>query len=133
MTTTATGTAIRSFAPSWPAAVLVGQCDNLTMNGCDRVQRLFSCNETLYNGDDRNNNAMVLNDARAIVASFYPAMDCLSDQQCDDQIDTTLDICDPLRRVCIFLPRIQTAAGSCYFDTLQSFYRSFWQTMAMID
>jgi hypothetical protein len=73
---------------------LVGQCDNVTiMDGCDRVQR-FSSNETLYNGkivgDDRIDNAKVLNDARAIVASFYPAMGCVSDQHCDDQIDTTL-------------------------------------------
>jgi hypothetical protein len=53
----------------------VCQCDNLTMDGVDRVQR-FSNNETLFNGkptgDNRNKNATVLNDARSIVA----AMDC---------------------------------------------------------
>jgi Metallo-peptidase family M12B Reprolysin-like len=82
-----------------------GQCDNMPLNGCTRVQR-FSNNQTLYNGqaigDANNNNALQFNNKRATVAAYFPAMNCQSDNQCNDNNANTVDTCNVAKAVCVF-------------------------------
>lgn len=53
-------------------------------------------------GDARHDNVRILNENRATVANWYPAMDCESDEECDDHDTSTLDRCDADNRVCVF-------------------------------
>jgi Metallo-peptidase family M12B Reprolysin-like len=85
----------------------VGQCDNMPKNRCTRVQR-FSNNQYLYNGEAMgnasNNNALQFNSLRARIASYFPAMNCQSNGQCNDNDVSTLDTCDVAKAVCVFTP-----------------------------
>ena len=85
----------------------VGQCDNMPKNGCPRIQRFSNSNPAYtYNGkpigDARSDNARQFNSQRALVASFYPAMDCQSNSECNDGDSTTVDTCNTAKRVCVF-------------------------------
>ena len=83
------------------------QCNNLVKAGCPRVQR-FSNPNYGYNGaaigDAANDNARQLNEKRAIVASFYQAMNCQSDSACNDNDSTTVDTCNLAINTCVFTP-----------------------------
>ena len=86
-----------------------GGCDNLPKNGCDRIQRFSNSNpQYKYNGkaigNARTDNARQFNKERANVASFYPAMDCQSDSECNDRDSRTVDTCNKVNRVCVFSP-----------------------------
>lgn len=118
-----------------------GQVDTAdTPSSCPRLQR-FSNNITLTDegyklGDEFHNVARTINEASAEIAAFFPAMDCITDDQCDDQVNTTIDICDPFRRVCIFQedlsesdPTKTLTEPGCYASYLQDYYLSFWQVI----
>lgn len=83
----------------------VGQCDNMPKNGCPRVQRFSNLN-SLYSGlpigSATENNARQINERRSAVASFYPAMNCQRDGECNDDDSTTADTCDLANAVCVF-------------------------------
>ena len=95
------------------------QCDNVPVipGDCERVL-LFSNPTTGYEyfdsttqstirrpiGDARQNNVRQLNNQRIGAAGWYPAMDCSSDAECNDQDATTSDTCDTVNRVCVFTP-----------------------------
>jgi hypothetical protein len=84
---------------------VVGQCDNVSAASCPRVQR-FSSPRIQYNGkaigSATQDNARQINDVQAIVASFYPAMNCRSDNECNDQDPATTDTCNLRTAVCVF-------------------------------
>jgi peptidyl-Asp metalloendopeptidase len=83
----------------------IGQCDNMTVNGCPRVQR-FSNKAYLYKGkaigDASHDNARQINEKRAYVASFYPAMNCQRNSECNDGNPKTVDTCNTANAVCVF-------------------------------
>lgn len=87
----------------------MAQCDLMPKDGCPRIQR-FSNSNTAYTyngkpiGNSRSDNAKQLNDVRALVASFFPAMNCQSDNECNDSNSNTTDICNTAKRVCVFTP-----------------------------
>ena len=89
------------------------QCDNMPKNGCPRVQR-FSNTQFLYNGkpmgNQNNNNAQQWNNIRATVASHYPAMNCNSNSQCNDNDAATVDTCNVASAVCVFTTIAPTKA-----------------------
>lgn len=91
------------------------QCDNIpvTENGCPRVQR-FSNTRFRFQGkpagDQFNDNAKQWNDNRATVAAFYPAMNCTSNIQCNDNNGATIDTCNVATAVCVFTPNPPTKA-----------------------
>ena len=91
----------------------MGQCDNMPKTGCPRVQR-FSNNEFRYNGkpmgDTYNDNAKQWNKVRAYVASHYPAMNCNSNSQCNDNNVATVDTCNVAKAVCVFTPVVPRKA-----------------------
>ena len=85
----------------------IGQCDNMPKNGCPRIQRFSNSNPSyMYNGkpigNAKSDNARQFNIQRSVVASFYPAMDCQSNSECNDGDSNTIDTCDFSRRVCVF-------------------------------
>jgi Metallo-peptidase family M12B Reprolysin-like len=92
----------------------VGQCDNMPKNGCPRVQR-FSNNQYLYNGlaigDANNNNVQQFNTLRAMVASHFPAMNCQSNNQCNDNNANTADTCNVAKAICVFTPATVITPG----------------------
>ena len=87
----------------------MGQCDSMPKNGCSRVQR-FSNSDSRYTyngkpiGDSKRDNAKQLNNVRALVASFFPAMNCQTDAECNDSNVDTTDTCNTANRVCVFTP-----------------------------
>jgi hypothetical protein len=87
----------------------IGECDSMPKNGCPRVQR-FSNSDTKYTyngkpiGDSRRDNAKQGNNVRALVASFFPAMNCQTDAECNDSNSNTTDTCNTANRVCVFTP-----------------------------
>ena len=86
-------------------------CDNLPKDGCDRIQRFSNSNpQYKYNGKIIGNaqadNARQFNKEKGTVASFYPAMDCQSDSECDDRDSSTVDSCNRDNRVCVFSPGV---------------------------
>jgi hypothetical protein len=93
----------------------VNQCDNLPKTGCPRIQR-FSNTETKYNGkplgDAANDNARTINESSKVVAAYYPAMDCLADDECDDRDNSTVDTCNTQQRVCVFTPAPSSSSSS---------------------
>ena len=101
----------------------IGQCDNMPKNGCPRIQR-FSNSDPSYTyngkpiGNSKNDNARQFNSQRSLVASFYPAMDCQSNSECNDGDSTTVDTCNTATRVCVF-----KSSGRSQ-DTLPAFMES---------
>lgn len=87
----------------------MSQCDAMPKNGCSRVQR-FSNSDSKYTyngkplGDSNRDNAKQLNNVRALVASFFPAMNCQTDAECNDSNADTTDTCNTANRVCVFTP-----------------------------
>jgi hypothetical protein len=86
-----------------------GECDNLPKSGCDRIQRFSNSNGNYnYNGkvigDATHDNARQFNLEKSTVAAFFPAMDCQSDTECNDNNAQTTDTCDRSNRVCMFAP-----------------------------
>ena len=87
----------------------VGECDQMPKDGCPRIQR-FSNSDPVYKyngkpiGNSNSDNARHFNDFRATVASYFPAMDCQSDVECNDNNASTNDICNTAKRVCVFSP-----------------------------
>jgi hypothetical protein len=83
----------------------ISQCDNMPKNGCPRVQR-FSSPTILYNGQAigsaTEDNARMINERLATVAAFYPAMNCVSDADCNDGNPSTVDTCNIANSVCVF-------------------------------
>ena len=84
----------------------VGQCDNMPKNGCTRIQRFSNSNPSYtYNGkpigDAKSDNAKQFNNQRSLVASFYPAMDCICNSECNDGDSTTVDTCNIAKSVCV--------------------------------
>lgn len=83
----------------------VDQCDNIAKKGCPRVQR-FSNPNNLYNGKAigsiTQDNTRQMNNVRSVVASFFPAMNCKSDSECNDQDSMTVDSCDIKNAICVF-------------------------------
>jgi Metallo-peptidase family M12B Reprolysin-like len=87
----------------------VGQCDNMPKDGCSRIQRFSNANSAyLYNGqaigDAGRDNVKEFNKYRALVASFFPAMNCQSNSECNDGDSNTADTCNTVTRVCVFTP-----------------------------
>jgi hypothetical protein len=85
----------------------VGQCDNMPKDGCPRIQRFSNSNPSYtYNGkpigDAKSDNARQFNSQRSLVASFYPAMDCLRNSECNDGDSITVDTCNTAKGVCVF-------------------------------
>ena len=84
------------------------QCDNMPKVGCPRVQ-MFSNTQNLYKGkaigNQFNDNARQWNNVRAAVASYYPAMNCIRNSQCNDNNILTVDTCDVEKAVCVFTSR----------------------------
>jgi hypothetical protein len=101
----------------------VGQCDNMPKDGCPRIQR-FSNSDPSYTyngkpiGNSKNDNARQFNSQRSLVASFYPAVYCQSNSECNDGDSTTFDSRNTATRACVFksLGRSQ--------DTLPAFMES---------
>jgi hypothetical protein len=89
------------------------ECDKMPKTGCTRVQR-FSNTQFLYNGkpmgNTLNDNAKHFNSLRSVVASHYPAMNCNSNSQCNDNDATTYDTCNTAKAVCVFTPIVPTKA-----------------------
>ena len=87
----------------------MGECDLMTKNGCPRVQR-FSNSDSKYTyngkpiGDSRRDNAKQLNNVRARVAAYFPAMNCQTDAECNDSNSNTTDNCNSASKVCVFTP-----------------------------
>jgi Metallo-peptidase family M12 len=87
----------------------VGQCDKMPKNGCARIQR-FSNSNTAYTylskpiGDTTRDNARQINNNRALVASYFPAMNCQSNIECNDNDLSTVDTCNTINSVCVFTP-----------------------------
>jgi Metallo-peptidase family M12B Reprolysin-like len=91
------------------------QCDNMPTAGCPRIQR-FSNSNPAYTfdvnnvkkiiGDATRDNAKQFNNNRALVASFFPAMDCAGNSDCNDGDSKTMDTCETVSRVCVFTPVI---------------------------
>lgn len=90
-----------------------GQCDAMPKNRCSKVQR-FSNPTYLHEGravgSATEDNARVINERRALVASFYPAMNCDSHDECNDNDASTVDTCQFEKAVCVFTPIPPTAA-----------------------
>jgi hypothetical protein len=87
----------------------MGECDRMPKNGCPRIQRFSNSNPAYtYNGKPIGNansdNARQFNQYRATVAAFFPAMDCQSDAECNDNNADTTDKCNTAKRVCVFNP-----------------------------
>lgn len=86
---------------------VLNQCDNLTQKGWPRVQR-FSNPDLLYDGkamgSRTENNARQINNVRATIAAFFPAMNCRSDFECNDKDPTTVDQCNLDNSACMFTP-----------------------------
>jgi hypothetical protein len=87
----------------------MGECDLMPKDGCSRIQR-FSNSDSKYTyngkpiGNANTDNAKQLNQFRSRVAAFFPAMNCQSDAECnDDNIDTT-DSCNVATGACVFNP-----------------------------
>jgi Metallo-peptidase family M12 len=87
----------------------IGQCDKMPSDGCPRIQR-YSNSDTAYKyngkaiGNAINDNARLFNNYRALVASYFPAMNCQSDTECNDNDANTMDTCNVVNRVCVFTP-----------------------------
>lgn len=87
----------------------MGECDSMPKNGCTRVQR-FSNSDSKYTyngkpiGDSRRDNAKQINNVRALVAGYFPAMNCRVDSECNDRNSTTTDTCNTANGVCVFTP-----------------------------
>jgi peptidyl-Asp metalloendopeptidase len=84
-----------------------GECDIMPKSGCNRIQRFSNSNPAYkYNGkaigNAQSDNAKQFNSERARVASFFPAMDCQNDSECNDNDSTTRDTCNIATRVCVF-------------------------------
>jgi hypothetical protein len=86
-------------------ACALGQRDNMPKDGCPRVQRFFNT-QFLYNGqligNDSNNNALQFNNLRSTIAAHFPAMNCQSNSQCNDNNVNTVDTCNVAKAVCVF-------------------------------
>jgi Metallo-peptidase family M12B Reprolysin-like len=88
----------------------VGQCDNVTkQGGCPRIQRFSTSNTSCtYNGRAIGNaitdNARQFNLNRAVVAAFFPAMNCQSNAECNDKNSNTTDTCNTANKACVFTP-----------------------------
>jgi Metallo-peptidase family M12 len=84
-----------------------GQCDNIDASNENyhRAQR-FSNPDIQYRGQPMGtateNNARVINERRATLASFFPAMNCQYDAECNDNDPATYDSCNLARAVCVF-------------------------------
>jgi hypothetical protein len=84
-----------------------GRCDKLPKNGCPRVQR-FSSSNTSYTyfgkaiGNAINDNARQFNSQRALIAAYFPAMNCQNNTECNDNDSNTIDTCNTVSRVCVF-------------------------------
>jgi hypothetical protein len=90
-----------------------GQCDNMPKDGCSRIQRFSNANSAYtYNskviGDAGRDNVKEFNKHRALVASFFPSMDCQSHNECNDGDSRTVDTCYMATRVCVFTPIVTT-------------------------
>ena len=87
----------------------MGQCDSMPKDGCTRVQR-FSNSDSRYTyngkpiGDAKRDNAKQLNNVRAIVAAYFPAMNCQTDTECNDNDLSTVDTCNTANKACVFTP-----------------------------
>jgi Metallo-peptidase family M12 len=98
------GGAFRSIMAYKEAA---GQCDNIDTSNVNyhRAQR-FSNPDIQYRGKPMGtateNNARAINERRATVASFFPAMNCQYDSECNDNDPATFDSCNVAKAVCIF-------------------------------
>ena len=89
----------------------MSQCDAMPKDGCTRIQRFSSSNPAFtYNGkpigDTKRDNAKQANNVRASVAAYFPAMNCQSNVECNDNNPITLDTCNIATRVCVFTPVI---------------------------
>ena len=103
----------------------VGQCDNMPKNGCTRIQRFSNSNPSYtYDGkpigDAKSDNAKQFNNQRSLVASFYPAMDCISNNECNDGDSTTVDTCNTATSVCVFKAKVSSDdALPAFMETLK--------------
>jgi hypothetical protein len=93
----------------------MGQCDNMPKDGCNRVQRFSNSNPAYtFNGkpigDNSRDNARQFNSKRSLVASFYPAMNCKINAECNDGDASTVDTCNTATSVCVFTPKPATLA-----------------------
>jgi Metallo-peptidase family M12B Reprolysin-like len=101
-----------------------GQCDNMPKNDCDVLQR-FSNSKVAYtyNGKPIGNaicdNARQFNEQRALVASFYPAMNCQSNTDCNDKNSKTVDTCNTEAKICVFTPMPRRS----FRESLSRFFR----------
>ena len=81
------------------------QCDNMPKNGCPQIQR-FSSSSGRYNGkkvgNDETNAVRALNENVKEAASYFPAMDCQRNADCDDDDRSTNDTCNRSTGVCVF-------------------------------
>lgn len=87
----------------------MSQCDNMPKDGCSRIQRFSNANSAYtFNGKATGNagsdNVKEFNKHRTLVASFFPAMDCQSNSECNDGDSKTADTCNTVKRVCVFTP-----------------------------
>lgn len=87
---------------------VTGQCDNMPLSfGCTRIQA-FSNTAFVYGGkaigSSKHNNALQFNNLRAKIAAHFPAMNCQSDSQCNDNNVRTTDTCNVAQAVCVFTP-----------------------------
>ena len=102
-----------SFCSILAYECVIGECDNMPKNDCPRVLR-FSNTQFLFDGkamgNQYNDNAMQWNNERAVIASFYPAMNCTMNNQCNDKDASTIDTCDVTKAVCVFTPMALTNA-----------------------
>ena len=89
----------------------MGECDSMPKDGCSRVQR-FSNSDSRYTyngkpiGDAKRDNAKQMNNVRAIVAAYFPAMNCQADTECNDNNSNTVDTCNTANKVCVFTPGV---------------------------
>jgi hypothetical protein len=92
----------------------VGECDNMPKTGCPRVQR-FSNTQFLYNGlpmgSVLHDNAKQFNSLRSMVSSYYPAMNCYDNTQCNDNDPRTVDTCNTAKAICVFTPPSSSTDG----------------------
>ena len=87
----------------------MGECDLMPKNGCPRIQR-FSNSDSRYTyngkpiGNERSDNAKQVNQFRSRVAAYFPAMNCRSDTECNDNNFDTIDACNVANGACVFTP-----------------------------
>jgi hypothetical protein len=87
----------------------MGECDSMPKDGCPRIQR-FSNSDSRYTyngkpiGNAKSDNAKVFNQFRTRVAAYFPAMNCLSDTECNDENVDTTDTCNVANGACVFTP-----------------------------